>query len=69
MLPSSLWQYCAVCVLLTSAHASNVSIDMHHKDHMGYTVPNFVYVSVLFDVSYGRRAVCCNKRREDGNVL
>ena len=29
MLPSSLWQYCTVCALLTSAHVSNISIDSY----------------------------------------
>ena len=29
VLPSSLWQYCAVCRLLTSDHASDISTDSY----------------------------------------
>ena len=29
----------------------------------------FVYISVLFHISYERKISCCNKGSEDGNVL
>ena len=59
MLPSSSWQYCAVCTSLTLAHMSNIPNAVHHEDHVCYIAlcfvmfhAHFVDISVLFHMVY-----------------